>query len=152
MRKSLHHFVFTGGVMVIGIWELGAYHTLLCRWVFSRSIRVRARARIRALHAHTIYIHPSTPSQNSQPPDHIYIPTPPRKSKTVTHLTVAEFLLCLASWGQYVLGMMIYAKGWPRLSPRHFSSHEVSEPCMYVCIRTTPASLETPSPHTHNIR
>lgn len=23
MRKSLNHFVFTGGVMVIGIWELG---------------------------------------------------------------------------------------------------------------------------------
>lgn len=51
---------------------------------------------------------------------------PPKpNTPTVTHLTLAELMLCLASWGQYVLGMVIYAKGWPRLSPRHFSSHEV---------------------------
>lgn len=42
-------------------------------------------------------------------------------------------MLCLASWGQYVLGMVIYAKGWPRLSPRHFSSHEV-RCCGCACV------------------
>ena len=38
MHKSLNHFVFTGGVMVIGIWELGTrvvgvwvWH--ICLWV-----------------------------------------------------------------------------------------------------------------------
>ncbi len=45
--------------------------------------------------------------------------------KSAAHLTMGELALCLASWGQYVLGMVVYAKGWPRLSPRHFSSHEV---------------------------
>ena len=45
----------------------------------------------------------------------------------MTHLTPTELGLCLASWGQYVLGMAIYAANWPKLSPRHFSSHEVRQ-------------------------
>ncbi|TFJ83026.1 hypothetical protein NSK_005651 [Nannochloropsis salina CCMP1776] len=43
----------------------------------------------------------------------------------VGHLTTLELSLTIASWSQYFLGMLVYARGWPRLWPRHFSSHEL---------------------------
>lgn len=73
---------------------------------------------------------------------------------TVSHLTMGEFLLCLASWGQYVLGMVVYANGWPRLSPRHFSSHEVRNMYWDGCMRHAwnHTLLSPPPPNPHHIR